>query len=187
MNPQIFSQLIQPNHHILELGPGAGHMALYFVKHFRTRVTAVDRRARPENMNHPDLNWIQNDIQAWIKQHDSTIFNHIWSRFCIPFLPKDWLINTLFPFIDQHTTPSAQLAIAAFYDNPIPAFEKTPILPSLWTPTEIAKHFPNWKIRYSSMNARHDKDLAGIVRRFFYTEIILQKPDDSHGHKKLPT
>lgn len=135
---------------VLDLGAGVGRHA----KMFRGQggiVTAVDRDFGREwgNMTEEpreglsDIEWHAVRIETFIKQcPDERMFDFIFIQNLIHFLPKDWVLNVLLPWVNAHTAPGGLVAIRTFTADPIPPY---PMPLSHYTPADLKAAFADWE------------------------------------------
>lgn len=99
-------------------------------------------------------------------------WNGIFMRNVLQFFTHEFVTQKLVPWIDAHLLNDGIVAIETFYKPPLPPLTK-PV--SYWSIKELSSMFPDWKFINCSSQERDGNDMSGNKRRFFLSQVVLQK------------
>ncbi len=164
-------QYIQPGSKVLDLGAGDGWFSQQALEQ-DALVTAVDAKAPKEQLQ--GIDWHVVKVQDFInKLQSQDQFNIIFSRNLIQFLDSNYVLEKLLPALTEHLQSEGILAIQTFYQDPEPPFENK--VSSLFTPLDIKGALSSFHVLSEKQFEDDSVDMKGIPRKFFITNIILQK------------
>jgi len=167
-----FYSLLKPGWRVLDLGAGEGKQAKQMTD-LGMKVTAVDSK-KPQEQD-PAVSWNVLPIQEWIiTLSNNDIFDAILARNSLQFFKKDMAQDELFPILSKHLKSGGLLAIETFYKDPEPPFERP--FWSYWDEDELKMNFVGWEIIQSGMGKENNPDLAGRLKDFYKTWILVKKP-----------
>ncbi len=162
---------IQPGFKVLDLGAGDGWFSRECIAR-QALVTAVD--VQPPAEQHPDIDWQTMKVEDYVDRLPSTeMFDVIFSRNLIQFLDSVWVEEIFFPTLIQHLKTHGVLAIETFYCDPEPPFEAR--VSSLFTLDDLKSMMPLLPIVHERQYSETSPDMRGVIRKFFVSEIIVQK------------
>lgn len=174
MTPQDFTAAclakITPGMTVLDIGAGNGRFAQMFADR-GAQVVAVDPEAPTGTP--PGITFVKQKIEDFIARPGDDKYDFIFLRNIIQFLEKSWTLTALFPWLEEHTTANGLIAIETFYANPEPPFPRP--LRSAYELKELTAHFSRWLEIYSAQYEHLGPDMSGHERRFFTTDLIIQK------------
>lgn len=164
-------EYIQPGSHVLDLGAGNGWFSRQAADR-QAKVTAVDLVA--PNKESQEIDWqamsVQEFVERWPKDQE---YDLIFSRNLIQFLDATWTEHMFIPALIQHLRSGGIIAIQTFFRDPEPSFERS--LSSLYTVTDLRKLLDPLTIVDNAEFSDQSKDMKGIPRTFFITNIIAKK------------
>lgn len=161
---------IRPAQLVLDLGAGDGRFAEMFAER-DAHVTAVD--LHPPELQNPKITSTQTKIEDFCTEKNSQRYDLIFARNSIQFLDKPWVLEELFPWMEEHASRHGVIAIETFYQNPEPPFLRP--LRSLYTLEELQRYFFSWGEIYARQYRYAGLDLEGQHRTFFVSSMIIQR------------
>lgn len=174
MNKQNFVDttlhLVNPGHHVLDLGAGNGTFAQIFVER-GARVTVVDISIR--KITDPSVTTKKMRVEDFVEIEQTGKFGLIFARNILQFLDKPWVFETLFPWLDDHLSSAGVIAVETFYQDPEPPFDHP--MRSLYTLQELTTHFISWEELLARQYEHRSLDMSGHERTFFTTDMIVRK------------
>lgn len=165
---------LKPNDEVLDLGAGLGKQAKFFAEN-GCKVTAVDANSKVE-FKDLSIDWHLATIEDFISQseYQNEKWSLIFSQNLLQFLEKDFVLNNLVPWIENHLVLGGLVAIRTFYQNPEPPFPKP--LVSLYQLNELMEMFSGWQVILGKQFDQIGPSLDGSTRRFFCIDFIIKKP-----------
>jgi len=161
---------VEPDCKVLDLGSGDGEFAQMFLERGAI-VTAVD--INPPKFKDSNLIIEKMKIEDFCASNKIDKYDLIFARNIIQFLDKSWVLETLFPWIENHLTPDGLVAIKTFFQESEPPL--TNRTKSLYERKELLSCFMAWKELYSEEVSRFDFDMDGQAHKFFISSLIAQK------------
>lgn len=168
-----FLNCIQPGHHVLNLGAGEGKFAQMFVERGAS-VTMVDTQL--PKIQDANVHVQQMSIEEFCAIENPDRYDGIFARNSIQFLDKNWVHETLFPWLEDHSSDNGIIAIETFFQNPEPPFNRH--MKSLYALKELQSHFLSWNEMYAREYSHLGLDMSGQTRKFFVSSLIVQKPHE---------
>lgn len=165
----IFIENIEPGHKVLDLGAGSGEYSQMFAEK-GAQVTAVDSKL-PDFLDNSIISH-KMSIEDFISEDDSQ-YDLVFMRNLIQFLDKQWVFESLFPWIEKHLNKDGIIGIATFYKDPVPPFDHS--MRSLYTLDELSQHFLKWQEIFKEQREHDGPDLSGKTRHFFINDLIVKK------------
>jgi len=165
-----FLDRITPGHRVLDLGAGDGKFAHMFSE-CGAIVTVVDTQA--PKFQDAKITVKKMKIEDFCAINGTGHYDLIFARNVIQFLDKNWVFETLFPWMDRHSTQQGIIAIETFYQDPKPPFKH--FMRSLYTLQELTEYFIMWKELYTKEYSHNGLDISGQTRKFFVSSLIVQK------------
>jgi hypothetical protein len=96
-----------------------------------------------ERVKEEGIEWWEMGVKRFIEEYSKdTEFDLIFIQNLIHFLPKEWVLSKLLPWVNRHTAPGGLVAIRTFTKSPIPAYKEEL---SYYTPEELRDAFPGWE------------------------------------------
>lgn len=166
----IIFQHIQPGSTILDLGSGEGKFARMFAKRGAI-VTAVDAKFRPQNEE--SITFQTASVEEFIAKIGTQQYDLVFMRNILQFLDKNWVFETLFPWLENHVKANGIVGIETFYQDPNPPFDHT--MHSFYTTKELTEHLLTWQEMYENEFDEDNFDFAGTLRHFFISDLIVKK------------
>lgn len=161
---------IKPGQRVLDLGAGGGDFVRMFVDR-GARVTAVDPRI-PE-IQDVMINSKRMEIEEFCAAENPDRYDLIFARNVIQFLDKNWTLENLFPWMEEHTSQQGIIAIETFYKDPEPPFDHP--MRALYTLGELMNYFMPWKDIHAREYSHQGLDMNGQARKFFVSSLIVQR------------
>jgi 2-polyprenyl-3-methyl-5-hydroxy-6-metoxy-1,4-benzoquinol methylase len=165
-----FLSYIKPNNQVLDLGAGEGKFTQMFLN-YGAIVTAVDMQ--PPVFHDNRLTVKKMEIKSFCASEKNKCYDLIFARNVIQFLDKNWVFETLIPWIEDHLAQRGIVAIKTFYQNPEPPFNRS--INSLYTLKDLNLYFMAWKELYAKEYSCLGFDMSGQKRKFFVSSLIVQK------------
>lgn len=165
-----FLSYIQPGQHVLDLGAGDGKFAQMFVER-GGKVTAVD--THPININDAMIVSKQMTIEDFCVTESAEKYDLIFARNAIQFLDKNWALESLLLWMEEHISSNGIIAIETFYQEPEPPFDHP--MRSLYTLKELTGYFMSWNELYAQEYSHVGLDMGGQTHKFFVSSLIVQK------------
>src|SRR3989344_8431123 len=165
---KVFLEQIQPGDAILDLGAGTGAFSQTFMEHGAV-VTAVDVRM-PDGLGDAIVSK-KMSVQDFVAKAMDEQYEAFFLRNIIQFLDKQWVFETLLPWLTSHVRTGGHIAIQTFYAEPVPPFDRQ--MTSLFVIEELAAAFPTWPELYRASGEHEGPDMAGNIRRFFTASLIV--------------
>ena len=166
-----FLNLLKSNHHVLDLGAGEGNFSRMFLERGAV-VTAVDSRIPKQDEE--NFNAVRMKIEDFCNTPNTEKYDRFFLRNVIQFLDKSWVFEILFPWIENHSSNNAVIAIETFYQDPAPPFEHP--MRSLYSLEVLTLHFMTWVEHFARQYSHVGLDMGGQTRTFFVSSLIVQKP-----------
>ncbi|MEK7584489.1 MAG: methyltransferase domain-containing protein [Patescibacteria group bacterium] len=170
---KVFLEQIRRGDTVLDLGTGSGEFSQMFADR-GARVTAVDVRM-PDDLDDAIVPK-KMSVQDFIAETKDEQYDEIFLRNIIQFLDKQWVLDSLVPWLQDHVRAGGVVGIQTFYEEPRPPFDHP--RKSLYSLEELAVAFPTWPELYREEREREGPDMEGNIRRFFIASLIVKKTRD---------
>jgi len=173
MNKEFFDEtlkFVKSGDSVLDLGAGNGSKTERFLEK-RARVRAVEKKI----VDSPNLriNWVEARIEDYAPHMlPRELYDMIFIANVIQFLDKQWVLETLFPTLQNHLLPQGVIAVETFFQHPKPSIGGVEDLYSL---KELLPLFDGWHILLSQQFDADRLDLKGNMRHFYLTDLIVRK------------
>jgi len=170
---ETFYSLVHSGDAALDLGAGKGIHALAMTKK-GAFVTALEKKIGEEHIQSSSIQWHSDDIRDWVKKTtDTELYNIILAKNLLQFCAKEWVLSTLLPVLKRILKHGGVIGIETFGAPPEPPFAQSHH--SYWSLKELESEFGEWEKIFLYTGAEQRKDMGGISRKFFITDIILRK------------
>ena len=165
-----FLDYIKPGHKVLDFGAGEGNFTQMFLDRGAI-VTAID--IRPPTFSDNKLIIKKMKIEDFCLGNNDEKYDFIFARNVIQFIDKNFVFETLFPWIEKNLVPQGIVAIETFYQDPEPPFNHPMV--SLYALEELISYFMTWKEIDAKEYDHMGLDMSGQTRKFFVSSLIAQK------------
>lgn len=166
----IITEHIQQGNTILDLGSGDGTFARKFAEHGAI-VIAIDAKYCPPNED--SITFQKESVEDFVAKKEVQQYDLVFMRNIVQFLEKNWVFETLFPWLDEHVKVHGIVGIETFYHDPKPPFDHP--MRSLYTTKELTQYFVTWQELYAKEYDEDNLDLRGALRHFYISDLIVKK------------
>lgn len=164
-----FADFIKKGHKVLDLGSDLGIYCDIFVERGAS-VIAVDIEKYQHLNNAVDFRF--QSVESFVETNTAD-YDLIFMRNILQFLDKEWVFEILFPWLYKQTTREGVIGIKTFYQEPDPPFMHS--IRSTFSSEELIYQLPLWHEVYVKEYEHDGPDLAGEMRHFFITDLIMKK------------
>ncbi len=174
-------QLLRSDQIIVDFGAGndgSVRSPLGIVSKYVREVIAIDIESVPPELP-SNVEWRQERIEDWLYERSffpSGPFHGFIARNSLQFLERDFVLNTLLPWLRDCVEPGGFIALATFYRAPDPPVN--PPYRSLFHLEELRQVFPpNWKSVLAV-----EEVLCGsgyynrTLRNWYTTQLVIKRP-----------